>query len=100
MALATDDEDMVKYQFQADDDEWRAWKDTVPRSKSLEQRINELIRADTDGRVLTEEEPGLDEFREAVREAREAYEDVDGDGVGDAIARLEELTGVNDGDVE
>ena len=39
-----------------------------------------------------------EELRQAVRDAREAYEDVDGDGVGDAIARLEELTEVDDGD--
>ena len=38
------------------------------------------------------------ELQQAVRDAREAYEDVDGDGVGDAIARLEELTEVDDGD--
>ena len=97
MSVATDGEDMVKYQFQADDDEWESWKNTVPRSKSLEQRINELIRADTEGRVRGEDEPGLDEFQQAVRDAREAYEDVDGNGVDDAIARLEELTEVNDG---
>lgn len=54
MATAPDDEDMVKYQFQAEDGEWEAWKNTVPRSKSLEQRVNELIRADTEGRVLAE----------------------------------------------
>mgnify|MGYP006310369909 CR=1 FL=1 len=36
------------------------------------------------------------ELREAVREAREVYEDVDGNGVDDAIARLEELTGADD----
>lgn len=49
---------MVKYQFQMDDDEWDEWKATVPRSKSLETRIQELIRADTEGRV---EEPGENE---------------------------------------
>lgn len=38
----------------------------------------------------------LDELREAVLEVREAYEDVDGNGVDDAITRLEELTGVDD----
>jgi len=40
-----------------------------------------------------EEGASLDDIRNAVREAREAYEDVDGNGVEDAIARLEELTG-------
>lgn len=42
---------MVKYQFEIDDEKWNKWKDTVPRSKSLENRIIELIEADTEGRV-------------------------------------------------
>lgn len=45
---------MTKYQFQIDDDTWNDWKETVPRSKSLQDRIIELIEADTDGRI---EEP-------------------------------------------
>lgn len=51
---------MTKYQFQIDDDKWEAWKDTVPRSKSLEQRIIELIEADTDGRVQEADEEEVD----------------------------------------
>lgn len=51
MSQTAEGEDMTKYQFQIDDDKWEAWKDTVPRSKSLEQRIIELIEADTEGRV-------------------------------------------------
>jgi hypothetical protein len=47
--------DMVKYQFEIDDGRWEKWKNTVPRSKSLEERIIELIEADTEGRV--EEKP-------------------------------------------
>ncbi|UTF54793.1 hypothetical protein [Natronosalvus rutilus] len=47
---------MVKYQFQVDDETWNAWKETVPRTKSLEQRLIELIEADTDGRVLEDED--------------------------------------------
>jgi hypothetical protein len=42
---------MVRYQFQIDDGDWEDWKMTVPRNKSLEQRIRELIEADTEGRV-------------------------------------------------
>ena len=42
---------VVKYQFQIDDEKWDEWKRTVPREKSLEQRIIELIEADTEGRV-------------------------------------------------
>lgn len=48
--------DMVKYQFQIDDETWNAWKETVPRTKSLETRLIELIEADTDGRVLEDED--------------------------------------------
>jgi len=50
---------MVKYQFEIEDDEWERWKETVPRSKALDQRIRELIQADADGRVMeeTDEEP-------------------------------------------
>jgi predicted Rdx family selenoprotein len=43
--------DMVRYQFQVDDELWEEWKETVPRSKSLEQRLIELIEADKEGRV-------------------------------------------------
>ena len=46
---------MVKYQFEVDDDTWSQWKDTVPRSKSLDKRIIELLKADTDGRVCENE---------------------------------------------
>lgn len=45
---------MVKYQFEIDDETWDEWKNTVPRSKSLEQRIIELIEADAEGRVRPE----------------------------------------------
>jgi len=83
MPLAKSDEDMVRYQFQADDDEWKAWKNTVPRSKSLEQRINELIRADTDGRVT---DANLEDVRDDLERALEHRE---WSAVEDALARLE-----------
>jgi len=51
MATAPETTDMVRYQFQVDEETWEEWKKTVPRSKSLEQRIIELIEADTEGRV-------------------------------------------------
>ena len=51
MSTTTERESMVKYQFEVDDDVWDRWKDTVPRSKSLDKRLIELIEADTDGRV-------------------------------------------------
>jgi hypothetical protein len=43
---------VVTYQFKVDDDLWNDWKETVPRSKSLDTRLRELIKADRDGRVL------------------------------------------------
>jgi hypothetical protein len=51
MATADEPASMVRYQFQCDDELWEDWKETVPRSKSLEKRINELIEADLEGRV-------------------------------------------------
>lgn len=59
--------DMVKYQFEIDDDRWEEWKNTVPRSKSLEERIIELIEADTDGRVT---EKTVSEGRSSGHEPR------------------------------
>lgn len=56
MSQTAEGEDMTKYQFQIDDDKWEDWKDTVPRSKSLEERIIELIEADTEGRVQEPED--------------------------------------------
>jgi hypothetical protein len=48
--------DTVRYQFQIDDQTWQRWKETVPRSKSLEKRIIELIVADAEGRVRERED--------------------------------------------
>lgn len=45
------DPSKTTYGFQIDDETWEDWKMTVPRDKSLEQRITELIEADRDGRV-------------------------------------------------
>ena len=87
MPLAKSDEDMVRYQFQADDDEWEAWKNTVSRSKSLEQRINELIRADTVGRVS---DANLEDVHDDLERALEHRE---WSAVEDALARLEDSDG-------
>lgn len=57
MSVAQEAEDMVKYQFEIDDDTWERWKNTVPRTKSLEERIIELIEADTEGRVDKKSQP-------------------------------------------
>ena len=57
MASTVETADMVRYQFQIDDEKWEEWKMTVPRNKSLETRIIELIEADTEGRVVGDDEP-------------------------------------------
>jgi hypothetical protein len=49
---------MVRYQFQIDGETWKDWKMTVPRDKSLEERIIELIEADAEGRVQEREDGG------------------------------------------
>jgi hypothetical protein len=58
MAQAPEGASVVRYQFQIEDETWEDWKETVPRNKSLEERIIELIEADTEGRVS---EPDGDE---------------------------------------
>lgn len=88
MVQAKETENMVKYQFTADDDDWKAWKDTVPRSKSLETRILELLEADTEGRVVDEDEAvNLDAVRADLERALENRE---WNAVEDALARLED----------
>ena len=52
------DPQKTSFQFQIDDEKWRQWKNTVPREKSLEKRIIELIEADTEGRVQENEDGG------------------------------------------
>lgn len=86
MDATHDDEDMVKYQFQAEDEVWEAWKNTVPRSKSLEQRIVELIEADTDGRVVD-----LEELDRALDDIEAAAERGDGPGLQEALSRAREV---------
>lgn len=55
MSQTNEADAMTKYQFQIDDETWEEWKNTVPRSKSLEERIIELIEADTEGKVDTDD---------------------------------------------
>lgn len=45
---------VASYSFELDDETWEDWKDTVPRSQRLDERIIELLIADTRGRVDTE----------------------------------------------
>jgi hypothetical protein len=42
---------MVTYQFEVNGDTWRKWKDTVPRSKNLDDRLRELILLDAEDRI-------------------------------------------------
>ena len=56
---------MVQYQFRIDEETWTEWKRTVPREKSLETRIIELIEADRDGRVRDADTAGEDTRSEA-----------------------------------
>jgi len=44
----------IYYNFSVPDDGWAEWKDTVPRSERLDERLIELIEADTEGRVSEE----------------------------------------------
>lgn len=87
MAPASETEGVVRYQFQIDDDDWNDWKDTVPRRKSLEQRIIELIAADTEGRVITQE--FATQVSAAQDDLERAIEANDWAAVEDAAARLE-----------
>lgn len=83
MATTVESENVVRYQFQADDDEWKEWKNTVERSKSLETRINELLRADTNGDVY--DDGSVDK---ACEHMRRAVENDDISAVEDAMAIL------------
>lgn len=49
--MAPDAAVMTAYSFKIPDEVWNDWKDTVPRSKNLDDRLVELIKADTEGRV-------------------------------------------------
>jgi hypothetical protein len=50
--MATEPAVMTSYSFEIDDELWQEWKDTVPRSKRLDERLEELIKADVDERVV------------------------------------------------
>lgn len=53
------DRDTVTYQFEIDADTWSEWKATVPREKSLHDRIRELLDADRAG--VVPENPPIDD---------------------------------------
>jgi len=50
------DQSKLAFQFTLQTQLWEEWKDTVPRSKALDERIRELIEADKDGRVSPTED--------------------------------------------
>jgi hypothetical protein len=66
---------MVTYQFEVDEEEWDAWKNTVPRTKALDERIRELIRADTEGRVQESEHTEAQQERTDAPEPTEVQPD-------------------------
>ena len=70
---------MVKYQFEIDDSDWEEWKKTVPRTKSLDKRIRELIAADTEDRVVehTEEEAVVTEPTQRESVTQDVQQTVD-----------------------
>jgi len=63
MSQTVPPETVVKYQFQIDEEKWTEWKRTVPRDKSLEDRLIELIEADTEGRVTETADDDDEELR-------------------------------------
>jgi hypothetical protein len=72
---------VTKYQFEVSEEEWNRWKLTVPRDKSLDERIRELLEADADGRVLPAGQTGGDqEAAQPVADAGPVDVDVPGDG--------------------
>ena len=50
---------MVTYQFEVDDSTWTEWKTTIEDSKTIEQRLTELILADIEDRVVPANDPDL-----------------------------------------
>lgn len=91
MSSTHEPETVVKYQFQADDDDWRKWKRTVPRDKSLEKRINELIEADTEGRVVDDD--SIETAQRALDDLEAACERGEGDAVREALQRARDALG-------
>lgn len=79
MKSQLEDGNTVKYQFEIDDSDWREWKMTVPRTKSLDTRIRELIEADTEGRIVEhdDEEVAEPEPAESQSVSREPQQTVD-----------------------
>lgn len=83
---------VVQYQFQARKRLWERWKETIPRKKTLADRINELIEADVEGRVLSNEMLNEhDELERVVDEMLTAYELQDDDELRAAVERAEDL---------
>jgi hypothetical protein len=70
---------MVTYQFEIDDETWQRWKDTLEQSKPLDERLRELIVADTEDRVVTAGEPEPDTVTQETPEELEEIIDDDSD---------------------
>jgi len=80
--MAAEANPMTTYSFEVPDEVWEQWKDTVPRSQRLDERLIELIEADTKGDVT-------DGDLNAVRaDLERALEHQEWGAVNDALARL------------
>lgn len=55
------DDSKTTFSLQIEEETWEAWKATVPRNKSLQTRIIELIEADAEGRVVEQQEDESDD---------------------------------------
>lgn len=94
----TDDgERTTQYQIAVPTEQWEAWKATIPRTKPLYQRIQELLQVDTalDGEVNPETVRLLlfkaDRLQERTRTARHALARGDEETVREELAGIDEL---------
>jgi len=99
-----DAEDIVSYQFYADSDLWERWKDTVPRSVALHDRLHELIAQDLEAT----RGGGYDDMEERsarllatrihhrAQTAEQALEQGDDEKVRKELANIDDIAGLFD----
>jgi hypothetical protein len=92
------DRETTQYQVAIPDDDWEAWKRSVPRTVPLYRRIHTLLQLDTD----RDEEDDLNErlislqFQRIVQRGqniRDALDDGDQDRALEEVAKIEEIAG-------
>lgn len=93
------DRETTSYNVTVPSGDWRAWKDTVPRSTTLYERLHELIREDTKAK----QRGGYDDMEERTarllatriqhrgRTARQALERGDDDAVREQLDSMVEI---------